>query len=284
MGKGKGGGVMNKDGGDGAARNQRVVGEKEWAAVVAGADNALRGEIDSPDWLYLAMMEELAARLVAFWGPSPGVLDTEAAWWGTLDSGGSFPWPYYNFHGFRKQYIRKAPEIKATSIDSAGANRGWEFQKHGQGTCPGLGFGAKLSLVRPGTYPPVPALCDRPRRPIDDNLLDLDGDDDQECLPAGVDPHPGLCNVEITATGPIASGEELGEVSSSQRLPATKPKSPGVPGVSGREKNRGKGSPTGLPGLTGLEKSLFAALTNVKFPRATTDHRPGTEMASLGPV
>ncbi|KAK1509717.1 hypothetical protein CTAM01_01840 [Colletotrichum tamarilloi] len=93
MGKGKGGGVMSKDGGDGAARNQRVVGEKEWAAVVAGADNALRGEIDSPDWLYLAMMEELAARLVAFWGPSPGVLDTEAAWWGTLDSGGSFPWP-----------------------------------------------------------------------------------------------------------------------------------------------------------------------------------------------
>ncbi|KAI3559317.1 hypothetical protein CABS01_00389 [Colletotrichum abscissum] len=245
MGKGKGGGVMSKDGGDGAARNQRVVGEKEWAAVVAGADNALRGEIDSPDWLYLAMMEELAARLVAFWGPSPGVLDTEAAWWGTLDSGGFFPWPYYNFHGFRKQYIRKASEIKATSIDSAGANRGWEFQKHGQ---------------------------------------DLDGDDDQECLPAGVDPHPGLCNVEITATGPIASGEELGEVSSSQRLPATKPKSLGVPGVSGREKNGGKGSRTGLPGLTGLEKSLFAALTNVKFPRATTDHRPGTEMASLGPV
>ncbi|KAK1456902.1 hypothetical protein CCUS01_09780 [Colletotrichum cuscutae] len=200
MGKGKGGGVMSKDGGDGAARNQRIVGEKEWAAVVAGADNALRGEVP----------------------------------------------------------VRTA----RPSGYSAGANRGWEFQKHGQGTCPGLGFGAKLSLVRP----------------------DLDGDDDQECLPAGVDPHPGLCNVEITATGPITSGEELGEVSSSQRLPATKPKSPGVPGVSGREKNRGKGSRTGLPGLTGLEKSLFAALTNVKFPRATTDHRPGTEMASLGPV
>ncbi|KAK7441858.1 hypothetical protein Landi51_09848 [Colletotrichum acutatum] len=219
MGKGKGGGVMSKDGGDGAARNQRIVGEKEWAAVVVGADNALRGELTGSDQ-----------------GSEHGQVPIRTA----------------RPSGF-----------------SAGANRGWEFQKHGQGTCAGLDFGAKLPLVRsaPSSRPEltlrdaVRGTADReademdalPRRPIDDNLLDLDGDHDQECLPAGVDPHPGLCNVEITAAGPIASGEELGEVSSSQTLPATKPKSPGVPGVPGREKNRGKGSRTGLSGLTGLK-------------------------------
>ncbi|KXH24977.1 hypothetical protein CSIM01_13691, partial [Colletotrichum simmondsii] len=140
MGKGKGGGVMSKDGrrcceepedsgrkrvggsrrrggqcasGRGTGMEVHCVNKTEGGTAearkwrIGGLSNLVDNEeggrrpvlldfrltTPTPDWLHLAMMEELAARLGAFWGPSPGVLDTEAAWWGTLDSGGSSPWP-----------------------------------------------------------------------------------------------------------------------------------------------------------------------------------------------
>ncbi|KAK1671540.1 hypothetical protein BDP55DRAFT_635788 [Colletotrichum godetiae] len=315
-------------------------------------------QIDSPDWLYLAVTEELAVRLGAFWGPSPGVLDAEAAWWGTLEAPprGQCVATSYSAQLLQSIFHGSLVHLVASRITSqeklAGKNQG---QEHGQGqqglgvpeartrygalrTCPGLDFGAKLSLVRPALHKAPSSLpkltlrdavrstADReademdalsvpssteylrtstystlcscpivrntrpdgqgPRQPIDDNLLDLDGDDDQECLPAGVDPHLGLCNVEITVAGPMISREELGEVSSSQKLPATKPKSPGLwsPWRPWAGKEQGKGVSHWFAWPDWSENSLFAALTNVKFPRATADHRPGTEMASLGPV
>ncbi|OHE96076.1 hypothetical protein CORC01_08613 [Colletotrichum orchidophilum] len=54
---------------------------------------------------------------------------------------------------------------------------------------------------------------------------------------------------------------------------------------AGKEQGKGVSHWFVWPGWS--EKSLFAALTNVKFPRATADRRPGTEMASralLDPV
>ncbi|KXH58892.1 hypothetical protein CSAL01_02648 [Colletotrichum salicis] len=238
MGKGKGGGVMSKDGGDGAARNQRIVREKR-----VGGSRRRGGQCASGRGkLHMrSLLAEIKVRSMVSMCGMGNVLDANIQL-----APSSLP------ELTLRDAVRGTADREADEMDALNT------RPDGQG----------------------------PRQPIDDNLLDLDGDDDQECLPAGVDPHLGLCNVEITAAGPMTSAEELGEVSSSQKLPATRPKSPGLwsPWRPWAGKEQGKGVSHWFAWPDWSENSLFAALTNVKFPRATADHRPGTEMASLGPV